>query len=992
MRRRMMGLGIAACVALAACADREPPQLADGRLAVFPGALDFSRVALHASKDAQISLHNVGRGQLGIRKAWIEGQDGSVYQAAFADPSSREVIPGGEAAMTVHFAPAQVGPADGNLVVETDSHADRIFRLPLTGTGVDTRAIPQRTRLDFGRIEVLTHKALPLAFTNPSPLPTQVTVRPSGADADEFTAQDLSLAPGETKSITVTFSPTRVGVAQAALAVTPCQGCAEEAVALAGEGLDRAVVAEPAVVDFGQVPIDRQALKYATLHNISTEPATVLGMALDQKGDPSFTAPPPALPITLAPAQKLTYEVDYSPGHMGDAAGAAVFSVQSERHPTLEVGLKAFGGAAELCVSPVLYDFGAQPVGSKTPVRINVKNCGSSNAPPVTLTGLVASSGDVDQFSAKAGQLPVTLASGQEVNLTLYFEPTRAGGATATFTLQDSVYPGQVPLQLGGMAEDHLPCQLVVTPVAGLDFGTVPPGGGAVLGFKLKNVGSDLCPVKNIRLTDDGGGAYGLPGGEIAGVVMWPGDWFSFQVSFVAPPLSGEVQGNLRIEQGDPAQPFLDEPLTANAQESCLVATPRFVDFGVDRPDCPPKPREVSLLNACPAPLAIEDIQVGSGTTDGEFVLVDAPATPLTLEPGAATTVTVGYTAQTVGMNLSPLFVTADGLARPFLVPLVGESYDRDTQTDTFVQQSNNKVDVLFVVGNSTSMVEEQPRLQSALPSFVNVALGRQVDLHVAVTTTGLVPVSDACPGGAQGGEAGRLFPADGSLPRILDQATPNLAAQLGQNAQVGRCAQPFDPADPGTTAKPEGMEAMRRALSTPLLDHADDPITALPNDGNLGFLRSDAALSVVVVSDEDDHSPDDVATYVDFVKTLKGVGQPQRAAIYAIAPNDEACATASGNGLRYQQAAVSSGGEWLSICSADYAPLLEDIANKAFSPQTSFTLSAIPGGAADIQVLVNGQPAGDWTYDATANAVVFDAPPPPGATIQITYKKICGA
>lgn len=990
--RGRTGLVIAVCAVLAACADRSPPRLADGRLAVFPGSLDFSQVALHASKDAQISLRNVGRGQLGLRRAWIEGQDGGIYAATFDDPTVRQVIPGGQTGMTVRFAPAVAGLAGANLVVETDSHEGRVFRLPLAGMGVDTRAIPDARTLDFGRIEVLTTKTLSLAFTNPSPLPTQVTVAPAGPDGDEFGSRDLSLAPGETQTVPVTFAPTRVGVAEASLAVTPCQGCAVETVTLSGEGLDRAIVAEPPVVDFGQVPIDRKALRYATLHNISTEPATVHAMALDPQGDPSFTAPAPALPVTLAPDERFTYEVDYSPGHMGDASSTAVFTLPSKRHPTLEVGLRAFGGAAELCVAPLINDFGRQPVGSKTAVRINVKNCGSSNAPPLTVQSLTGTYGDLDQFSIKPGQLPRTLASGEEMDLVAYYEPTRAGGATATFTLANSVYPGEVPLQLGGTADDHLPCQLAVTPVDGLDFGTVPPGSGAVLGFKLMNKGSDLCPVKNIRLTDDGGGAFGMPGGEIDGVVMWPGDWFTFAVSYRAPDASGTLTGTLRIEQHDPAQPYLDEPLIGHTQDSCLVATPRYLDYGVARPDCPPDPREVSLSNACAEPVAIQDVRIGPGTTDGEFVLTGAPAAPLTLEPGATTTVAVDYLAQTLGMSLSPLFVAADGLERPLLVPLLGESYDRDTQIDSFVQQSNDKVDVLFVLGNSTSMVEEQPRIQAALPSFVDVALSRQVDLHVAVTTTGLVPVSDACPGGAQGGEAGRLFPVDHSLARILDQTTPDLATRLQENAEVGRCATPFDPQNPGTTSKPQGLEAMRRALSTPLVDHADDPRTPQAEDGNLGFLRYDAALAVVVVSDEDDHSPDDVATYVSFVKTLKGAGQPQRAAIYAIAPNDQACATASGNGLRYQQAAQASGGEWLSICSSDYAPLLQDIANRTFGPQTAFTLSAIPGGAGDITVSVDGQATTAWTYDPAANAVIFDTAPPPGSQIQIAYRKICPA
>ena len=43
-----------------------------------------------------------------------------------------------------------------------------------------------------------------------------------------------------------------------------------------------------------------------------------------------------------------------------------------------------------------------------------------------------------------------------------------------------------------------------------------------------------------------------------------------------------------------------------------------------------------------------------------------------------------------------------------------------------------------------------------------------------------------------------------------------------------------------------------------------------LPNDGNAGFLRDEAALVVVFVGDEDDHSPDSVDTYVRFLQTRR--------------------------------------------------------------------------------------------------------------------------
>jgi hypothetical protein len=186
-----------------------------------------------------------------------------------------------------------------------------------------------------------------------------------------------------------------------------------------------------------------------------------------------------------------------------------------------------------------------------------------------------------------------------------------------------------------------------------------------------------------------------------------------------------------------------------------------------------------------------------------------------------------------------------------------------------------------------------------------------------------------------------------------------------------------------------QGFEAVRRALSDPLVDGVDDPRTPLPNDGNQGFLRDEAALVVVFVGDEDDHSPDSVATYVRFFQSKKGEFQPQRMTIYAIAPTGAACSTAGGAGTRYAEAAARTGGEVVSVCAPDYAPLLRNVANKAFAPQDRFPLSElpIPGSVA---VRVNGAPVTGWSYDAALNSVVFSPGPAPGARVEISYRRAC--
>lgn len=960
------------------CADRERASIADGRLTATPGGIDFERVAIFDGREADVTLRNVGRARIELNEAWVEGPAG-VWLAHLTHEGPLSLIPGSEGTLRVRFTPQGVGPVTGTLYIRSDARVEPILKLPLSGHGVDAWARLSPRRLDFGRIEAESSKTLNLSLHNPTELPVEVTPTLVGADRDEFSIETVTLAPGERRELPVVFSPVRVGRKQVALAMSPCRGCADVPIHVTAEALDRAVVAEPPELDFGPVPVDKDRWLPSAIRNISTEPMTVTALELEGN-DASFSHAASGFPLVLQPGERRSFDFRYSPSHMGQAEDRALYRVVSKRNPTTPVTLRGHGGAAELCIAPLSYDFGLRLVGSKTPVTINIKNCGSDNGGPLAVESMEFLPDPLGlQFNHAPVTLPLLLMPGEEANIQVFFEPTRAGVSTGSLVLTSNAFnAARVQLEFRGRAEARAPCLLSITPEA-VDFGTVPPSRGAVLGVKVENRGTDLCPVKNIRIVDDGGGVFRMPGGELAGGIMYPGDWFSFQVSFSAPAAGGSFTGTLQIEQADPVNPLILVPLRANSQRSCLVASPLYVDFGIGRRDCPPAPREVNFLNACAEPLTVTDIRIGPGTTDGEFSLRSAPGRPRTLAPGEAFTVEVEYFAQAFGMNLSPLFVATSELPEPLLVPLIGESSRHVDKVDTFVQQDGSKVDVLFVVDNTASMVEEQPRFIAALPAFVETALGRGVDLHVAVTTTGITPASASCPGGAQGGEAGRFTPVDNSRPRILTHATPNFASLLQQNADVGLCAQ-----------VEQGFEAVRRAISEPLVNNADDPRTPEPNDGNAGFLRDEAALVVVFVGDEDDHSPDSVDTYVRYFQERKGEHQPQRVTLFAIAPTADGCGTAGGVGTRYLEAAARTGGQVMSVCEPDYAPLLRTVANRAFSPQDRFPLSERPD-VGTIEVRVDGIVTTEgWTYDSPTNSVVFTTVPPPGAKVEIAYRRAC--
>ncbi len=615
---------LAVLVVLAGCADRDRPTIADGRLTATPGGLDFQRVAIFDGREAEVVLRNVGRARIIVDEAWVEGPAGS-WRVDFTHEGPHTLIPGGDCALRVRFTPLESGPLPATLVVRSDAKRGPLIRVPLQGMGVEAWARVSPRRLDFGRIEAESSKTLSFTVNNPTDMPVEVTPKPLGADRDEFSVAPLTLGPGEQREVPLTFSPGRVGRKQVALAVSPCRGCSDVAVQVVAEALDRAVVAEPPELDFGSVPVDKDSFRLARLHNISTEPMTVTALNLEGK-DASFSHGAPGLPLVLGPGETRTWELRYSPGHMGPAEDKAIFHVESKRNPTTDVGLRGFGGAAELCVSPLSHDFGRQPLGSKTAVVVNVKNCGSSNGGPLTIYGLEFHSmdghPDADiQFNTPPLALPYRLLPGEEVNFKVFYEPTRVGAAAGRLVMTTNVYTGiTAELDFTGFAERHAPCEVAVTPMA-VDFGTVVPGKGAVLGIKVENQGTDLCAVKNLRLRDNGGGVFSMPGGELDGLIMWPGDWFSFMVAFIAPAAGGDFTGMVQLEPADPTNPLVLVPLMAHSEAACLVASPRYLDYGVARPDCPPPPREVNFLNACRTPVTVSGVHIGAGTTDGEFEL-----------------------------------------------------------------------------------------------------------------------------------------------------------------------------------------------------------------------------------------------------------------------------------------------------------------------------------------------------------------------------------
>lgn len=231
----------------------------------------------------------------------------------------------------------------------------------------------------------------------------------------------------------------------------------------------------------------------------------------------------------------------------------------------------------------------------------------------------------------------------------------------------------------------------------------------------------------------------------------------------------------------------------------------------------------------------------------------------------------------------------------------------------------------------------------------------------------------------------------DHSRPRILTPQTPRLRQTFNDNVHVGTCHW-----------NENALEAARRALSPPLVDNADDPRYPERDDGNLGFLRPDADLYVLYVTDSDDLSGIATATFIEHLRGLKpGRADMVHASGIVGLPT---CAQIDGVGTRIMEVVNAMNGLVGDVCDPDWGGILQRIGADAFKPHDTFPLSHLPDGR-DIRVTVDGvdvpQTAADgsanWRFDPTIGdngAVVFTPGSVPGANqkIDVTYPIPCPA
>jgi hypothetical protein len=191
-------------------------------------------------------------------------------------------------------------------------------------------------------------------------------------------------------------------------------------------------------------------------------------------------------------------------------------------------------------------------------------------------------------------------------------------------------------------------------------------------------------------------------------------------------------------------------------------------------------------------------------------------------------------------------------------------------------QTARNKVDILFMVDNSDSMKPKQDQLKARFPQLVQqlrdfATRGLPAWYHLGVVTSDMgAGASNSC---AKGGDGGRLNVADRSNPNA-----PPVSCGLGGGVSYID----FNQLDGSANVVGTVEDAFQCIASVGVsgcgfehqLEAVHQALTANVAE-NQGFLRDDAALVVVFLTDEDDCSAPPDTDLFDQTKTGTDYSQP---------------------------------------------------------------------------------------------------------------------
>jgi len=229
--------------------------------------------------------------------------------------------------------------------------------------------------------------------------------------------------------------------------------------------------------------------------------------------------------------------------------------------------------AETLVFSPAAANFGNVGIGSSKTIQVTIKNTGPRDA-ILTRENL---SGDM--YTLTGTTVPVSVAPGAHVVISIKFEPTKEGSAPGSVIIGSGIrafgkiYPSSlISYSLSGTGVAPVP--LEATP-SSVHFGSVPVGTSISESVQLKNAGTRSATISSASVLGAGFTIVGLT----TPITLTAGSTKSFTLKF-APTGVGTDSGLITLKSSSAKELTLSMTGTGTKDTSTISVSPASLSFG----------------------------------------------------------------------------------------------------------------------------------------------------------------------------------------------------------------------------------------------------------------------------------------------------------------------------------------------------------------------------------------------------------------------------
>ena len=178
-------------------------------ITLFPRELYFGRtLEVGQSKTVDFKIENIGAGPLEITGY-------SAPEGITMEPSSLTIAPGESKTVQITLAPTQAGTFSGKITLQHGEQSVGTLEIPVLDLTIEAAQLPVislvQENLNLGEIEMGRDATTTFTITNTGTGPLNITDIQSDIAGITLSETQLTVPPGQSQDITVTFNPPASG-------------------------------------------------------------------------------------------------------------------------------------------------------------------------------------------------------------------------------------------------------------------------------------------------------------------------------------------------------------------------------------------------------------------------------------------------------------------------------------------------------------------------------------------------------------------------------------------------------------------------------------------------------------------------------------------------------------------------------------------------------------------------------------------------------------